>query len=167
MCERGDFQESLSLIEKAQQIAEPFEEHLAKEITDIDYTISLIASYLKDWEKRTFHVKRNMAYRAAHPEEVFDLALAHNEMAYYHNEFGQFRQAVEEGKKALEVYLGMQIYSSGEQMAMHPRLNVAIAYYFLGEAEEAEKYAEACLRRLERSDWEWNFTADRYVAQIS
>ena len=102
-------------------------------------------------------------YRAAHPEEVFDLALAHNEMAYFHNEFGRYRQATEEGIKALEVYQGMQIYSSGEQVAMHPRLNTAIAYYFLGEAEQAESYAEFCLRRLESSEWEWNFSADRYA----
>jgi tetratricopeptide (TPR) repeat protein len=102
-----------------------------------------------------------MAYRLAHPDNVFDLAIAHNEMSYYYNEQGRYRYAIDHGLKALAAYQHMDMYRTEEALALNPRLNIAHAHYWLGEVAEAESYALLCLKWIEKNQYEWDFNANR------
>ncbi|EXJ94081.1 hypothetical protein A1O1_02474 [Capronia coronata CBS 617.96] len=159
--ERGNYEDALSMFEKASHIVSPWSTVLGRIVADIDFCITNSTSFTKDWGKRALSAERNMAYRLAHPDDVFNLAIAHNEMSYYYNEQGRYRDAVHHGLQALAVYQHMEMYRTGEALAINPRINIAHAHYWLGELAEAESYALRCLERIEMNQYEWDFNANR------
>lgn len=151
---------------EAQKICEQFPKQMTRNLADLDFCISCVASFTKDWTKKHLHSRRNLEYRIAHPDDILLLGIAYNELSFMYNEEAKYKEAIEAGKRSSEVYLCMDLYSKKQNMAMYPMLNCANAHIFMGEANQAETYVQPCLEWLEGSEYQWNFNANRCSSSI-
>lgn len=143
----------------AEEICGRDDPELGAVLGDVDFCIAVAASWLKQYDEKKFHCEKSLEARLRKPDDFFALGIIYNEISCYYSEKGLYEQAVEACNKASQVYDNIEIYKSGKQMAMRPRLIRGLQYLYLGRIEEAEMLVNTCLEFLRRpGQWDFNET---------